>query len=186
MNFDPSTRHLWDYNEFSLIFSFQLRHEALRGAYSLIATPETPYGVLCKVFRYCIFTSTRDEIKMHLDNLINRSTEVTQSWNSATSAGSLWDGTSSLGNPSATPETFPTETGETYFDPEGINDYLYNKGLVMDSASSYAEFSVKFNTSGDSRITIFDEMCQKERVKVNVHKLFRGEEYAGFYKLLRQ
>ncbi|TAQ89733.1 hypothetical protein B7494_g1921 [Chlorociboria aeruginascens] len=64
--------HVGDSIKFSLEFSLQLKHEALRAAYNLVKKSETPYYILCQKFRYCIFSSTRDEVS-HLEFLIHES-----------------------------------------------------------------------------------------------------------------
>lgn len=132
-------------------FPLRLRHEALKGAYELVSAPSTSYQHLCKVFRYCIFTCTRDEIRQHLNHLLTDS--------------------------HYTPE-FPSleaEERDAYIDPEGVCRYLSEKGLAIDPGSPYAHvsnFSMPVATRETARVTtIFDEMQQREKIVISVHVL---------------
>jgi hypothetical protein len=148
----------------------------------LIVAHETPYDLLCRVFRYCIFTCTRDEIRRHLDMLLNASIEMDRRYGLAYIDSGMEISLSGISSTFTSPdisETVEIKTSEAYVGPEGINEYLYNKGLVIDLESSLTEFSLSSNSSEGSKATGLNELCGKEKVKLSVNKLFRGEITPG-------
>lgn len=159
-----------------LAFSTRLRHEAIRGAYDLITLPQAPYPLLCKKFRYCIFSSTRTEIMNHLDVLLYQSAKTRGSPDAMTIASSF-EPDKQLAFPtwSAPGQLYTSENGEEYIHAEAVSNYLLSMGLIMNPGSAYAEFSGPLESLAGSKTTIFDEVRQKEQIRLNTTRLFRGE-----------
>ena len=176
-DFGSSISVLTSFNETLLKFSLRLRHEALRGAYNLAKKPETPYKVLCRVFRYCIFSYTREEIIQHLDFLIQESAKTTYQ----TLASMVLSDADSVSNKSfsrpqfySTIESAKMETSDAYMSPEGVTNYLQHRGLAIDPELSFVEFTMTPGNLFGSASTLFDEIRQKKRIRVSASKLQYG------------
>ena len=177
-SFGPSVSAFGNFNDSLLKFSLRLRYEALREAYNLAKKPETPYKVLCEVFRYCIFSCTRDEIVRHLDFLIQESAKTTyQTLASMITGGvdSLSDKALSLPGHYVRVESAGLEIDDAYMGPEGVTSYLYERGLAIDPGLSHAEFTMNPGNLFGSAATLFDEIRQKTKIKISMSKLRHGE-----------
>ncbi|KIW16095.1 hypothetical protein PV08_06146 [Exophiala spinifera] len=160
-------------------FSLRLRIDTLKGAHRLISDPGTPCTILVDKFRNCIFVSTREEIKQRLEILINGSDDVPEPprYTLSQPTNEHWLSESSIHNPKIDkPDNLRED--DTYIDPSGVQKYLAGKGLALDQTSSYAEFSAKPSimegSSLSKRLTVFDELCQNQKVMVNINKLLRA------------
>ena len=176
-DFGSSISVFASFNETLLKFSLRLRHEALRGAYNLAKKPETPYKVLCRVFRYCIFSCTREEIIRHLDFLIQESAKTTYQ----TLASMVLSDTDSISNKSfsrplsySTIESAKMETSDAYMSPEGVTNYLQHRGLAIDPELSFVEFTMTPGNLFGSASTLFDEIRQKKKIRISASKLQYG------------
>jgi hypothetical protein len=166
------------FNDSLLKFSLWLRHAALKGAYSLAEKPETPYKVLFEVFRYCIFSCTRDEILRHLDGLIQDCAKTTYQ----NMAAMITDVANNASDGNLSPPPYYTEaesasrgTEDAYMGPEGVTNYLQERGLAIDPDLSYAELTMNPGNLFGSVPSLFDEIRQQRKIRVSVEKLRDGE-----------
>lgn len=170
-----------------LIFSLRLRDHALKSAYRLIATLETPYTTLIERFRNCIFVSTREQIKNRLALLIREFPNTPPDSPSSPHHGEhLLSEVSTLTQPIDIDDhdVIPRKSLQ-YLDTTGVHKHLASKGLNVDPRSSVAEFSMgspSSDSSGASNgATIFEEVRQRQRVRISVNKLLRGNvQYSTF------
>ncbi|KAH8812558.1 hypothetical protein F5884DRAFT_750864 [Xylogone sp. PMI_703] len=161
--------HLAEFAKSSLNFAARLRYEALKGAYEQISEKETPYALLCRSFRYCIFSSTREQIKVHIYRLVHSSIKMTDEAAQTFELAKDIPSTRTLPLPASHELTEPgiSDPGEPYISPEGVDQYLSEKGLMIDPNLPFAEFKVTPRVAG----TLFEEMCRQEGIKINVSKL---------------
>lgn len=167
-------------NEPPLAFSLRLRDHALKGAYRLIASPETPYTTLIERFRNCIFVSTRDQIKNRLALLIREFPNTPPDSTSSPPPGEYQ--VCEVSTPRQPMDiddhnAIPKKSLQ-YLDTAGVHEYLASKGLNVDPKSPFAEFSMDSpksdSRSASSSATIFEEIRQRQRIRINVNKLLRG------------
>jgi hypothetical protein len=176
--FGPSVSVFGSFNDSLLKFSLRLRYEALRGAYNLAKKPDAPYKVLCEVFRYCIFSCTRDEIVRHLDFLMQESAKTTYQTlasMTASGAGTMSDKRLLLPAYYATVESAGLGIDDAYMGPEGVTSYLHEKGLAIDPGLSHAEFTMGPGSLFGSAATLFDEIRQKRKIRISMSMLRHGE-----------
>ncbi len=150
----------------------------MRAAYRLIVASDTAYSTLLNVFRHCIFVTSRQEIRDRLEVLIWDTPIALQTSYQPSTPDPASDQFPPLIYPAdAEDEEEPQQNGDQYIDPDGIRVYLSDKGLDVDSESPYAEFSsqaVKASSSENCR-TVFEEMCQSQRIRISISKLYRGK-----------
>jgi hypothetical protein len=172
----PSMWRSGSFSQSHVAFSMRLRHEALKGAYDLVAKPETSYQSLCKVFRHCIFSCSRDDLVKHLDFLIQESAKTSYQTILMSMAMPSPDREFPTPNCDATAGAVrPEETDEGYMDPEGVCNYLSEMGLAIDPESSFVEVSMTSRSSVGAPTTLFDEMRQKVKIRISVSRLLHGE-----------
>lgn len=170
------------FNSSLLNFSLWLRHAALKGAYTLAEKPETPYKDLFEVFRYCIFSCTRDEILRHLEVLLQDCAKTTYQNMAIMMKGVAYN--SSDGNLSPLPyytevESASRGTDDSYMGPEGVTNYLQERGLAIDPDLSYAELTMNPGHLFGSVPSLFDEIRQQTKIRVSLEKLADGKN--GFF-----
>jgi hypothetical protein len=164
-----------------LPFSLRLRHEALKCAYELITKHETSLSLLCRSFRYCIFSSTRDEIVRHVRFLLHESSKMAYRAfsNSPLMVTDLSgidssDGSLSLANSFTGAEMVKPELDESYMDPKGVEQYLCEKGLGIDPGSSFVTLETTSGNFLGNSPSLFDEIRVKRGIKISVSKLLHG------------
>jgi hypothetical protein len=166
-----------DSNDVPATFSVRLRDGALKGAFHLIATPETSYTKLIDKFGNCIFINTRDEIKNRLALLIQMAADPGNPYCQypAQKYAIVGEPHSSTG-PVRMGEEDCHGKEENYLDPVDIHNYLASKGLTLKVKGPYAEFSsVPASPNPSGRTTIFDEVRRSQKIRVNVNRLQHGK-----------
>jgi hypothetical protein len=101
-------------------------------------------------------------------------------------AAMITDGANNSSDGSLSPPPYYTEaesanrgTEDAYMGPEGVTNYLQERGLAIDPDLSYAELTMKPGTLFGSVPSLFDEIRQHRKIRVNVEKL-RGGENSSF------
>jgi hypothetical protein len=173
---------------FATTFSLRLREDTLKGAYRLISDPETPCRILLDKFRHCIFVSTRAEIRKHLELLIRDSNSVLEHPRQTLEhpTDESWPTASTIVEP-GTDVADKLQDGDRYVDPLGVHDYLADKGLAFDRASPYVEFSAKSSlvrgSSLSEGLTVFEEVCETQKIRIDLNELHRGKSSTAYYSL---
>lgn len=169
---DPAIRA----DDFSIAFWLRLRDDALKGAHHLIATPETPYNMLLDKFRYCIFVSTREQIKTRLEILIHNTCDFSYQFSPCPVDNYTASSSPPLLTPAVVDEEECRKQDAQYVDVVSIVEYLSERGLNVDPRSPYAEFSMSPQKSfSPIGTTIFEESRQREKIRISVNKLRHGE-----------
>lgn len=175
-NIEPNIRQLGDIPKSAMTFSMWLRYESLKGAYTMVTNQETPYALLCRAFRYCLFTSTREQIMTHVRHLIH---ETLKQANQASSTPvTISEKTLPRENYSIleadkfSTVTVKSEFNQSYMSPEEVDKYLSERGLKVDPSSSYVTFKL---TRSVTTPTLFEDICQGKEMKISVRRLLHGE-----------
>ncbi|PVH82214.1 hypothetical protein DL98DRAFT_620170 [Cadophora sp. DSE1049] len=170
-----------------LPFSAQLRNAALRQGYNLISSKLTPCLLLCKGFRFCIFTSTRDAITRHMRDLLQASgAHVTEGASDEyvqaierpvpkPLAPSVSTKISEDREPCTTggagePNTHLQDDSAEYIDSEAVQRYLIGKGIDIQPGVDSA--TVQNPSSGrEDEKTLFGELFGDRTVTLSTSKL---------------
>ena len=181
-----------------LPFSYQFRNLALRQGYNLITKQNASYSVLCRAFRYCIFSSTRDGIAGRLHYLLHESAKRTyQAFASVTKTdgNSGWDFsyldgpvTSSISFTAMSSQDFSiSEAGDEistrrrqeiedgYIDIEGVENYLAERGLSIAPGSTILTFPPNPSSASGQTLNLFDEIRGKRELQISVDRLLFGK-----------
>jgi hypothetical protein len=67
------------------------------------------------------------------------------------------------------------ETSEPFIQPEGLSESFSKRGLAISIGSPFVEFSAPSESTVGSKTSVFDELRQREKIKLSVSKLFQGE-----------
>lgn len=170
-------KHLGGIPKTAMTLPLWLRYESLKGAYIMVTNQETPYALLCRTFRYCVFTSTREQIMKNVRGLIHET--LVQAHQAPSTPITINKDTLSSGTYSVSPTdqsstaTFKSELNQPYMSPEGVDKYLSERGLKVDPSSSYVTF--KLTQSSVSTTTLFEEICQRKELRISVRRLLNGE-----------
>jgi hypothetical protein len=177
-NIEQYIRQLGDIPKSAMTFSMWLRYESLKGAYVMVTNQETPYTLLCRAFRYCLFTSTREQIMTHVRRLIHETLKQANQASSTPvtiSKKTLPRETYSiLDADQFSTEAVKSEFNQPYMSPEGVDKYLSERGLKVDPSSSYVTF--KLTRGSVTTPTLFEEICQGKEIKISVRRLLHGED----------
>lgn len=190
--FDPSIRP-------NVPFSARLRYEGLKRGYELLTEKTTPYSIISRGFRFCIFTSTRDQITKHIETLLQSSSLSAfdglgkcvpvngngWSWNmdvevkgnqarSNISASKILQAKTALpSRADSTSKTVPLsqDSVSNYMDTQAVQGYLVSKGLVIEpSASIIALTRDPMHLEGN----MFEEFLGRTGVLLSVDRLLEG------------
>jgi hypothetical protein len=204
--FDPSI-------EPGVPFSARLRHEGLKRGYNLLTVKETPYSVICRGFRFCIFTSTRCQITKHMEGLLQSSSAsafealgryVPSNENRLPRDMNLENDSHSINGPkilsaiTALPVKtlpwaleVPSKTGSLaqdgisdYMDSEAVQEYLSNKGLIVQSGVSYISLSRGPKDSAGTGGNFFGELLGTRGLTLSVGKFLQGMIVTCFQTLV--
>ena len=165
-----------NYSQGRMSFPMRLWDTAMKAAYRMIAAPETSYEKLLGRFRDCLFVSTREEIKGHLALMLQMSAD------NANSYGQIREEQYTPPHMASCPKLVQGEDEEKrlgkvdqYLDPVGVQNYLADRGLIIDGRSPVAEFSATEKMASSGRTTIFDEIRRSQKITVNVNTLQHGK-----------
>jgi len=180
----PSRYSFDELLEKSLPFSLRFKHSALKRGHQLLTVQETSYSILCRAFKYCIFSNTRDDIVKRLDYLFYES--CTALFHSSVASDSK--GTTPTLVYSSSPEgpNIPSlskdgareiteEITEDYMDPDGVESYLLERGLFIAPGSDIVPFPSSTSKHYSSLPTLFDEIRSQKELRLSVDKLLAGQ-----------
>lgn len=204
--FDPS-------NEPGVPFFARLRHEGLKRGYNLLTLKETPYSVICQSFRFCIFTSTRSQITKHMEGLLQSSSasafealsryvppnenRLPRDMNLEYHSHSI-NGRKILSAITALPARtlpgalkVPSKAGSLaqdgisdYMDSEAVQEYLLNKGLVVQSGVSHISLSRDPTDLAGTGANFFGELLGTRGLTLSVGKFLQGMLLICFQTLM--
>jgi hypothetical protein len=177
-----------------LPFSIRFRNYAIKRGYDLITTQETSYSMLCRAFRYSIFSKTREDILGHILVHLDESTKITyQALSAIRNGNSIVSGTELFGPSSldtmpssqtsntvhSTSEEELIEGGkdgkEEYIEAEGVQKYLSERGISIDPGSDVVSLPLGSRRVQTTTPTLFDEIRSSQPLKLSVRKLTTGE-----------
>ncbi|KAK0100376.1 hypothetical protein ONS95_008330 [Cadophora gregata] len=170
-----------------LPFSTQLRNAALLNGYHLISNKSTPYPILCKGFRFCIFHSTRDDIARHIQELLeesntsitegiteesvrksashvlrkrtlSRSTKISEDAEPCTTGGA------------GEPQTNLQDDSAEYVDSEAVQRYLVRKGIDIQPGVGAVTLQMPSKLESDDGKTLFRELFGDNSVTLSTSK----------------
>lgn len=196
-------------NKPDIPFSARLRYEGLKRGYELLAEKHTPYSIICRVFRFCVFTSTRDQIVNHLETLLQSSGLSTfEVLRMRVPNGWSWDMDNEVEQLSPNNNGFKINSTETalpdklrswtevtskitplpydsifnYMDAQAVQEYLVSKGLVMNSkASSMALPQNLMNLEGG----MFEDFLGRGGILLDVQRLLEGTFSSSWIRMER-
>lgn len=182
-----------------LSISVRFRHGALIRGYQMLTTHEASYSMICRTFRYNIFSNARETLIDRLHLLLNQSMATLPHLTSS-SGDSLSYTSLNQENPVETLVPFsnivyrlpekaaqsdPTPPGgakaiteespEEYLYPDGVEDYLAERGLEVQPGSDVVLFPAPNSATHTSNPTLFDEIRAQKQLRLSVSKLLGGE-----------
>ncbi|KAH8802555.1 hypothetical protein F5884DRAFT_802316 [Xylogone sp. PMI_703] len=169
-NIQSSILQLEEISMSSFAFSLRLRFEALKEAYNRIARQETSYKLLYKSFRYCLFSSTREQIKYRVQSSMHETLKQAHQYASLSVRVNKETNIYSSRANHVDKITTLSEFDELYVNTDGVDKYLSEQGLNIRPGSSFIVFKPP-PSNGANVSTLFDEICQKGGIEINVTKL---------------
>ena len=195
----PSIPHFTQLPPGPIPFSLRLRHEALRRGYTLITAQETPFSLLFRSFKNCIFSHSREFIIQRVHYLLDQSTrfvhqtfgrsdrETIQSFSTVRpeektlqllhlpgqfSLDTTNHHLASALGPDIKEVTVDGKEG--YIGAEGVEEYLRDRGLDISAGSNFVTLPPCAVLQNTQAPTLFDEIRAGQELKLSVGKLMYG------------
>lgn len=191
---NPGSLKILDYKpHIKLPFSAHLRIAALQRGYDLISSKSTPYPLLCKGFRFCIFTSTRDQITQHMRELLRESSADTAGTFSnkdvkdtasplpkppalSASAKISDDGEWCTTGGAGEPNSHLLDASAEYIDAEAVQQFLVGKGINLKLGIDSLIVPNSFIAGSEAGETLFGELFGGRKVTLSTNKLVYGKK----------
>ena len=181
-----------------VLFSFRLRHEAIKQGYRLITSEDTAPATLSRGFRFCMFNSTREEITEHLRHLLEESSKLMDR-NEVKDVHTCLQNCSQDASPTNFTESHVTRswvdepssavdccTEELesnikdgmmeYIDADTVQKYLAEKGLPFQSGASFVTLSEDSAFKSSKTGTLFEQILGNRALILDIAILIRGKK----------